>query len=72
MKVLRILLPVLVTIIATVIAIFMVIWLTSEVPNNEWAGLLKAAIIIFVIVGTLLVLAWSAYFTYVVRKSLEK
>jgi hypothetical protein len=72
MKSLRILVPVLVTLVLTAAAICMVLWLTSVVPNNEWADLIKAAIIIFVFTGTLLVLAWSAYFTYVVRKSLEK
>jgi hypothetical protein len=34
--------------------------------------LIKAAIILFIFMCTLLVIAWSAYFTFVIRKSLEK
>ena len=71
MKVLRILIPVLTTIILTISAIVIMIWLTSLVPNNEWAGLIKAALIVFVVLCTLLAIAWSAYFTSVIRKSIE-
>jgi hypothetical protein len=72
MKSLRILVPILVTVVLTAMAIVVTLWLTNLVPNNEWSGLIKAGIIIFVFTGTLLVIAWSAYFTFVVRKSLEK
>ncbi len=71
MKTLRILLPVLTTVIITVIAIVVVVLLWGLVPNNEWAGLIKAAITIFVILCALLAIAWSAYLTSVVRKSIE-
>jgi hypothetical protein len=72
MKTLRVLIPVLTTIILTIIAIVVVVLLWGLVPSNEWAGLIKAAIIIFVVLCTLLAIAWSAYFTSVVRKSIEK
>ena len=72
MKTLRILIPVLTTVILTIIAIVVVVLLWGLVPNNEWAGLIKAAIIIFVVLCTLLAIAWSAYLTSVVRKSIEK
>ncbi|HJX04054.1 MAG TPA: hypothetical protein VJ488_05805 [Dehalococcoidia bacterium] len=72
MKALRILIPVVTTIILTFAAIVIVVWLMSLVPQNEWAGLIKAAIIIFVVLCTLLAIAWSAYFTSVIRKSIEE
>lgn len=71
MKTLRILIPVLTTVIITAIAIVVVVLLWGLVPNNEWAGLIKAAITIFVILCALLAIAWSAYFTSVIRKSIE-
>ena len=72
MKDLRIIIPVLVTAILTVVAIFLSIWLTGLVPSGEWSELIKAAIVIFIVGGVLLVIAWSAYFTYAIRQFLKK
>jgi len=72
MKNLRILVPALVTAVLTVIAIFLAMWLTGLVPPGEWSELIKAAIIIFIVGGVLLVIAWSAYFTYAIREFLRK
>ncbi len=72
MKSLRIVVPVIVTAIVTVLAVFSAIWLAGLVPPGEWAGLLKAGIIIFIAGATLLIIAWSAYFSYIVRTAVEK
>lgn len=71
MKTLRILIPALTTVILTIFAIVVSFLLWGLVPGNEWAGLIKAAIVIFVTLCTLLAIAWSAYFTHVVQKSIE-
>lgn len=72
MKVLRVAIPVAVTVIATAVAVLAAIWLTSLVPGGEWAEFLKALIIVAVIGATLLVIGWSAYFSYVIRDCIEK
>ena len=72
MSKLNIIVPALVTAVMTAIAIFVAVWLTGLVPTGPWADLIKAAIVIFVIGSLLLVIAWSAYFTYVIRQSLKK
>jgi hypothetical protein len=72
MKSLRIIIPLLITTILTALAILSAIWLTSLVPGNPWAELIKAAIVIFIIGTTLIIIAWSAYFTYVIRETFER
>jgi len=72
MKSIQILIPAIVTVVVTVIFVILAIWLMGLVPPGEWAGLIKAAIVLFIFMCTLLVIAWSAYFTFVIRKSLEK
>ena len=72
MKHLRYIVPAIVTIVITAIAVLAAVWLTGLVPKGEWSELIKAAIIIFIIGSTLFVLAWSAYFTYIIRASLKK
>ncbi len=72
MKVLRIAIPIVVTAIVTVVAVFAAIWLTGLVPAGTWSEFLKALIIVAVVGATLLVIAWSAYFSYVVRISIER
>ncbi len=72
MKSLRIIVPVLVTIVLTIIAIFSAIWLTGLVPSGPWAELIKAAIVLFIIGSALIIIAWSAYFTYIIRDTVEK
>ncbi|MBM3166984.1 MAG: hypothetical protein FJZ83_00470 [Chloroflexi bacterium] len=72
MKSVQILIPALVTIVITAIFVILAIWLTALVPPGEWNGLIKAGIVLFVFMCTLLVIAWSAYFTLVIRRSLEK
>jgi hypothetical protein len=42
------------------------------VPAGEWAELLKATIIVFVVASALVTVAWSAYFTYIIRNSLKR
>lgn len=72
MKSLRIVIPALITAVLTTLAIFSAIWLTSLVPDGDWSKLIKAGIVIFIIGSLLLVVAWSAYFTYAIRQSLKK
>jgi len=71
MKSLRIIIPVLITAFVTAIAIFSAVWLTGLVPAGPWSELIKAAIVIFIIGSTLVIIAWSAYFTYIIRETIE-
>jgi hypothetical protein len=71
MKGLSVIIPAGVTAFLTALAVLCAIWLTGLVPEGEWARLLKAGIVIFIIGSTLLIIAWSAYFTYIVRQSLQ-
>ncbi len=71
MKHLRIIVPVVSTVGLTVGAIFMATWLVGLVPAGTWSELIKAGIIIFVIVCALVIIAWSAYFTYIIRRDIE-
>ena len=72
MKYFRIIIPLLITTGLTAGCILVANWLTGLVPDGDWAGFIRAAIVIFIVGGTLLVIAWSAYFTYTVRKSLKE
>jgi hypothetical protein len=72
MKSLRILVPLVVTVILTVLAVFSAVWLTGLVPAGPWADLLKAGIVIFIIGSAIISIAWSAYFTYIIRTTVEK
>ena len=72
MRFLRIFIPVLVTAGLTVLCIFVARWLTGMVPDGEWAELIKAAIIIFVVASALVTVAWSAYFTYIIRNTIKR
>jgi glucan phosphoethanolaminetransferase (alkaline phosphatase superfamily) len=72
MKSLRILVPLAATALLTVLAIFSAVWLTRLVPTGPWADLLKAAIVIFIIGSAIISIAWSAYFTYIIRTTVEK
>ncbi len=72
MKVLRIAIPVIATVITTVIAVLSAIWLTGLVPAGAWSEFLKALIIVAVVGATLFVIGWSAYFSYVIKESIEK
>ena len=72
MKSLRIIVPVFITALLTVLAIFCAIWLTGLVPAGPWSELIKAAIVIFIIGSTLIIIAWSAYFTYIIRETIER
>lgn len=72
MKSLRIIVPVIVTALLTALAIFSALWLTGLVPAGPWAELIKAAIVIFIIGSALVTIAWSAYFTYIIRDIVER
>ena len=72
MKSLRIVIPVLITAFLTAIAIFSAVWLTGLVPAGAWSELIKASIVIFIIGATLVIIAWSAYFSYIIRETIEK
>lgn len=72
MKFLRIFIPVLVTAGLTVLCIFVAKWLTGMVPAGEWSELLKATIIVFVVASALVTVAWSAYFTYIIRNTMRR
>ena len=71
MKGLSVIIPAAVTALLTVLAVFSAIWLTGLVPDGNWADLIKAGIVIFIIGSTIVVIAWSAYFTYIVRQSIQ-
>ncbi len=70
MKGLQFIVPAAVTAGLTAGCIFLASWLVGLVPGGAWSELIKAGIVIFVVGSTLLVIAWSAYFTYIVKKSL--
>ena len=72
MRFLRVFIPVLVTAGLTVLCILVARWLTGMVPAGEWSDLLKAAIIVFVVASALVTVAWSAYFTYIIRNSIRR
>jgi hypothetical protein len=72
MKGLSIIIPAVVTVVLTVLAVLSAIWLAGLVPAGPWAQLIKAGIVIFIIGSTLVIIAWSAYFTYIVRQSIER
>ncbi len=72
MKSLRIVIPALITAFLTAIAVFSAIWLTGLVPAGAWSELIKASIVLFIIGATLIIIAWSAYFSYIIRETLEK
>ncbi|MBM4444919.1 MAG: hypothetical protein FJ020_06425 [Chloroflexi bacterium] len=71
MKGLSVIIPAAVTALLTVLAVFSAIWLTGLVPDGDWADLIKAGIVIFIIGSTIVIIAWSAYFTYIVRQSIQ-
>ena len=71
MKYLKIIIPVLATVGLTVGAIFLARWLMALVPAGNWSALIKAGIFIFVIICALVTIAWSAYFTYIIRRDVE-
>jgi len=72
MKHLPIVVPVVTTVVLTAVCVCLALWLTSLVPNNEWGGLIKAVIVMVIIGCALIAIAWSAYFTWVIRKSVEE
>ena len=72
MKAIRIIVPVLATVLVTAVAILSAIWLVGLVPSGPWAELIKAAIIIFVVGSALILIAWSAYFSHVIKETVEK
>jgi hypothetical protein len=72
MKTLRVIVPLLVTAGLTVLCIYVATWMTGMVPASEWSGLIKAAIVIFVVAGALVTVAWSAYFAYIIRTTVRK
>lgn len=71
MKSLRIIVPLIITAVLTVLAVLSAIWLTGLVPAGPWSELIKAGIVIFIIGTSLVVIAWSAYFTYVIRETFK-
>ena len=72
MKHLNVIVPAIVTAIFTALAVFSAIWLTRLVPPGEWAQLIKASIVLFIIATALVVIAWSAYFVYILGESLKQ
>ena len=72
MRFLRIFIPFLVTAGLTVLCIMVARWLTGKVPAGDWSELIKAAIIIFVVASALVTVAWSAYFTYIIRNTMRR
>ncbi len=72
MKSLRVVIPVLITAILTALAILCSIWLAGLVPVGPWSELIKAAIVIFIIGSTLIIIVWSAYFSYIIKDTIER
>ncbi len=72
MRPFRIIVPAVVTVFLTALAVLSAYWLTGLVPPGEWSGLIKAAILVFIVGSTLVVVAWSAYFSYIVRGTVEE
>ena len=72
MKAIRVMIPMITTAITTAIVVLVSVWLTGLVPTGEWSKFLEALIIIVVVGATLFIIAWSAYFTYVIREAIEK
>jgi glucan phosphoethanolaminetransferase (alkaline phosphatase superfamily) len=72
MRYMRVIVPLIVTALLTVLAIFSAIWLTGLVPAGPWADLLKAVIVLFIIGSAIVSIAWSAYFTYIIRTTVER
>jgi hypothetical protein len=71
MRSLRIIIPVAATALLTVGAIFLAQWLVGLVPAGNWSDLVKAGIVVFVVVCALITIAWSAYFTFIIRRDVE-
>lgn len=72
MKHLKYIIPIIVVILITVFTVIAALWLIGLVPGGEWSDLIKAAIVVFIIGSILFILAWSAYFTYIIRESLKR
>ena len=72
MKSLRIIIPVIITALLTALAVCSAIWLTGLVPPGTWSEFIKAIIVIFIIGSTLVIIAWSAYFTYIISETIER
>ena len=68
---LRIIIPASVTAVLTVGAIFFARWLVGLVPPGEWSDLVKAGVVVFVVACALITIAWSAYFTHIIRRDIE-
>ncbi|MFH1031662.1 MAG: hypothetical protein V1767_03755 [Chloroflexota bacterium] len=71
MKYINIIIPVVATVALTGGAILLAEWLMALVPTGSWSALIKAGIFLFVIVCALVTIAWSAYFTYIIRRDIE-
>jgi ABC-type transport system involved in cytochrome bd biosynthesis fused ATPase/permease subunit len=72
MNYLRIVVPAIVTAGLTAGIIFLARWITGLVPEGEWAALIRAILVLCIVLGTLLIIAWSAYFTHAIRKSMKE
>ncbi len=72
MKHARIVVPIIVTAVVTVLVVLTAKWLIGLVPAGEWSDFIKAAIVIFIVGSTLLIIAWSAYFANVIRETVER
>ena len=68
MKYIKISVPILGTGALTAGCVYLAIWLTGLVPDGEWASLIKAMLVVGVIIGALVTIAWSAYFSLIVRR----
>lgn len=72
MKSLSIVVPIVVIAIVTLLAALSAVWLTGLVPAGPWSELIKAAIVLFIIGSILVIIVWSAYFSYIVRETVER
>lgn len=68
MKYVRVAIPFLATGVLTVGSVYLAIWLTGLVPDGEWASLIKGLLVVGVIIGALITIAWSAYFSLILRR----
>ncbi|MCK4723302.1 MAG: hypothetical protein KAT75_08355 [Dehalococcoidia bacterium] len=72
MKSLSIVVPIVVIAIVTLLAALSAVWLTGLVPAGPWSELIKAAIVILIIGSILVIIVWSAYFSYIVRETIDR
>ena len=71
MKAIRVSVPILGTGCLTVGCVYLANLLTGLVPDGEWAPLIKGLLVVGIIIGALITVAWSAYFSLIFRRLMK-